>query len=49
MNNLRIIDADGHVQERDANWQELSRPTLSQTCAEHGAVRRWPDAFIAGG
>ena len=23
MDNLRIIDADGHVQERDANWQEL--------------------------
>ena len=23
MNNLRIIDADGHVQERDADWQEL--------------------------
>ena len=26
MNNLRIIDADGHVQERDANWQELLDP-----------------------
>ena len=26
MKNLRIIDADGHVQERDANWQELLDP-----------------------
>ncbi len=26
MNNLRIIDADGHVQERDADWQELLDP-----------------------
>src|SRR5687768_17057615 len=26
MNNLRIIDADGHVQERDADWQELLEP-----------------------
>ena len=26
INNLRIIDADGHVQERDANWQELLDP-----------------------
>jgi len=24
--NLRIIDADGHVQERDADWQELLDP-----------------------
>src|SRR4051794_16011773 len=23
MNNLRIIDADGHVQEKDAPWEEL--------------------------
>ena len=35
MNNLRIIDADGHVQERDADWQELLDP-LSQTCAKNG-------------
>ena len=26
MNDFRIIDADGHVQERDANWQELLEP-----------------------
>ena len=26
MNDLRIIDADGHVQERDADWQELLDP-----------------------
>ncbi len=26
MNNFRIIDADGHVQERDADWQELLEP-----------------------
>ncbi|TMB63518.1 MAG: hypothetical protein E6J54_29630, partial [Deltaproteobacteria bacterium] len=23
MNDLRIIDADGHVQEKDAPWQDL--------------------------
>ena len=26
MKSLRIIDADGHVQERDANWQDLLDP-----------------------
>jgi hypothetical protein len=26
INGIRIIDADGHVQERDANWQELLEP-----------------------
>ena len=26
MDDLRIIDADGHVQERDADWQELLDP-----------------------
>jgi hypothetical protein len=26
INGMRIIDADGHVQERDANWQDLLDP-----------------------
>jgi uncharacterized protein len=26
INGMKIIDADGHVQERDANWQELLDP-----------------------
>ncbi len=33
---MRIIDADGHVLERDIKWADLLERTLSFTRAENG-------------